>query len=63
MRLVFDLIGGKIDSSAYEDAVRTRLGTNSYMLFTLYQLVHKVVKQLQNVLTDDISGRLVDLYR
>lgn len=63
MRLVFELIGGKIDSSAYEDAVRSMLGTNSYMLFTLYQLVHKAVKQLQNVLTDDVSGRLVELYR
>ncbi|KAK9814633.1 hypothetical protein WJX72_009077 [[Myrmecia] bisecta] len=63
MQMVYHLIDGTIDSSQYEDNTRTLLGTNSYVLFTLDKLIYKVVKQLQAVLSDDLSSKLLDLYK
>ena len=38
-------------------------GTGSYVLFTLEKLVYKVVKQMQTLLTDDLTHKLYDLYQ
>ncbi|KAK9806462.1 hypothetical protein WJX73_010057 [Symbiochloris irregularis] len=43
MRLLSDLIDGNHDASAYEDACRALLGTNSYVLFTLDKLIYKML--------------------
>jgi hypothetical protein len=50
MKLLLDALDSSIDSSGYEDACRTMLGTNSYQLFTLDKLVHKLVKHMQSML-------------
>lgn len=39
------------------------LGTGSYVLFTLEKLVYKVVKQMQTLLTDDLTHKLYELYQ
>ncbi len=38
-------------------------GTGSYVLFTLEKLVYKVVKQMQTLLTDDLTHKLYELYQ
>lgn len=63
MRLLYDLIDGNHDASAYEDACRALLGTNSYVLFTLDKLIYKMVKQTQLLMTDELALKLLDLYR
>ncbi len=45
-RRLIDSKGG-FDSNTFEDAVRSLLGTNSYVLFTLDKLIYKLVKHMQ----------------
>lgn len=47
MTLLREVLTGKIDSSTFEDSCRSLLGTNSYVLFTLDKLIHKLVKHMQ----------------
>lgn len=47
MALMRQLFDSQLDSSSFEDACRSLLGTNSYVLFTLDKLVLKFVKHLQ----------------
>ncbi|KAL4448880.1 hypothetical protein ABPG77_007597 [Micractinium sp. CCAP 211/92] len=63
MELATSLIEGRMDASNYEDDVRALLGMSSYVLFTLDKLVAKVVKQIQLVLQEEQSHRLVELWR
>ncbi|PSC76597.1 Paired amphipathic helix isoform C [Micractinium conductrix] len=63
LELATALIEGRMDASAYEDDVRALLGMSSYVLFTLDKLVSKVVKQMQLVLAEEQSHRLVELWR
>eukprot|EP00887_Chlorella_sp_A99_P007276 scaffold2.g7276.t1 len=61
--MVTRLVEGRLDPSDYEDDCRALLGTSSYQLFTLDKLVQKVVKQMQLVLADETSARLVELWK
>ncbi|PRW32936.1 SIN3 component of histone deacetylase complex isoform C [Chlorella sorokiniana] len=61
--LATSLIEGRVDASNYEDETRALLGMSSYVLFTLDKLVQKVVKQVQLVLQEEQSHRLVELWR
>mgnify|MGYP001205463232 CR=1 FL=1 len=61
LRLLFKLLNGTADASNFEDDCRTLLGANSYVLFTLDKLVYKIVKQVQNLFTDEMASKLLDL--
>lgn len=63
MAMVASLLKGTTDPSVYEDDVRELLGTNSYELFTLDKLLNKAVKQIQAVLAEEVSARLLELWR
>jgi len=63
MSMAYALIEGNTDPSAYEDDCRALLGTNSYQLFTLDKLVQKLVRQAQACLVEDVSHRLLDLWK
>jgi len=56
------LIDGKMEASTYEDVLRTLLGTNAYLLFTLHKIIAQALKQLQMILVEETSQRLLDLY-
>ena len=56
------LIDGKMEASTYEDAMRTLLGTNAYLLFTLHKIIAQALKQLQMILVEETSQKLIDLY-
>jgi paired amphipathic helix protein Sin3a len=58
-----DLIEGTLDASVYEDDCRALLGTGAYQLFTLDKLVQKLVRHFHSCLTEEISARLIDLYK
>ena len=57
------VIEGRLEPGAYEDAVRSLLGTSSYQLFTLDKVVARAVKQLQTASGDELAGRLAELWR
>jgi len=56
------LIDGKMEASTYEDVLRTLLGTNAYILFTLHKIVSQALKQLQMLLVEEASQHLLELY-
>ncbi|KAI8469341.1 MAG: hypothetical protein J3K34DRAFT_522233 [Monoraphidium minutum] len=63
MGMVRQLIDGSLDPSNFEDQVRSLLGTNSYVLFTLDKLVYKLVKHMQLMVADEQTMRLCELHR
>jgi len=56
------LVEGKMEASTYEDVLRTLLGTNAYLLFTLHKIVSQALKQLQMLLVEETSQKLLELY-
>jgi paired amphipathic helix protein Sin3a len=61
LRLLFKLLNGTVESSSFEDACRTLLGANSYVLFTLDKLIYKIVKQIQSNHADETAAKLLQL--
>lgn len=56
------LIEGKMEASVYEDVLRALLGTNAYILFTLHKIISQALKQLQLLLVEETSQKLLQLY-
>lgn len=63
MSMVNRLLCGEMDISSFEDNTRTLLGHNSYELFTLDKLIHKLIKHMQLMVSDDQTLKLWELYR
>ncbi|KAJ6814157.1 paired amphipathic helix protein Sin3-like 4 [Iris pallida] len=63
MSALYNLLDGSADSTKFEDDCRAIIGTQSYVLFTLDKLIHKVVKQLQAISTDEMDIKLLQLYK
>merc|ERR1719424_280357 len=57
------LVEGKMEASVYEDVLRTLLGTDAYTLFTLQKIISQALKQLQMLVVEDTSQKLLGLYR
>ena len=57
------LVEGKMEASVYEDVLRTLLGTDAYILFTLQKIISQALKQLQMVLVEETSVKLLALYQ
>ncbi|XP_024382732.1 paired amphipathic helix protein Sin3-like 4 isoform X2 [Physcomitrium patens] len=62
IQLLYALLDGSIDNSKFEDECRAIIGIQSYMLFTLDELIFKLVKQLEAAATDDVVQKLLTLY-
>ena len=62
LKLLFHLLNGTTESGKFEDDCRTLLGAKSYLLFTLDKLIYKVVKQVQLVIQDELSSKLLHLH-
>ncbi|KAL9149445.1 hypothetical protein ABFS82_12G110600 [Erythranthe guttata] len=56
------LLNGSSDSAKFEDECRAVVGAQSYILFTLDKLIHKLVKQLQTIAAEEIDNKLIQLY-
>ena len=56
---LYQLVEGKMEASVYEDVLRTLLGTNAYTLFTLHKIISQALKQLQLLLVEETSEKLV----
>ncbi|KAK6913176.1 Paired amphipathic helix [Dillenia turbinata] len=62
MTSLYNLLDGTVDNAKYEDDCRDLYGNQSYVLFTLDKLIYRLVKQLQNVATDEMDNKLLHLY-
>ncbi|XP_009771461.1 paired amphipathic helix protein Sin3-like 2 isoform X1 [Nicotiana sylvestris] len=62
MSALYSLLDGSADNSKFEDDCRSIIGNQSYVLFTLDKLIYKLVKQLQTVSSDELDGKLLQLY-
>ncbi|KAJ8546294.1 hypothetical protein K7X08_018877 [Anisodus acutangulus] len=62
MSALHSLLDGSADNSKFEDDCRSIIGNQSYVLFTLDKLIYKLVKQLQTVSSDELDGKLLQLY-
>ncbi|XP_024977517.1 paired amphipathic helix protein Sin3-like 2 isoform X2 [Cynara cardunculus var. scolymus] len=62
MTSLYNLLDGVSDNARFEDDCRAIFGNQSYVLFTLDKLIYKLVKQLQNVVGDEMDGKLLQLY-
>ncbi|KAL6513818.1 hypothetical protein OROHE_019274 [Orobanche hederae] len=56
------LLNGSSDNAKFEDECRAIIGAQSYVLFTLDKLIHKLVKQLQTIASDEMDNKLLQLY-
>ncbi|XP_042049041.1 paired amphipathic helix protein Sin3-like 5 isoform X2 [Salvia splendens] len=56
------LLSGSSDNAKFEDDCRALVGSQSYILFTLDKLIHKLVKQLQFIATEETENKLLQLY-
>ncbi|KAK6160112.1 hypothetical protein DH2020_003493 [Rehmannia glutinosa] len=56
------LLNGSSDNAKFEDECRAIIGAQSYILFTLDKLIHKLVKQLQAIASDEMDNKLLLLY-
>ena len=62
LNLLFHLLNGATTAGKFEDDCRTLLGAKSYLLFTLDKLIYKVIKQVQLVIQEEPSGKLLHLH-
>ncbi|KAL8532585.1 hypothetical protein ACS0TY_008973 [Phlomoides rotata] len=56
------LLDGSSDNAKFEDDCRTIIGAQSYILFSLDKLIHKLIKQLQTIASEETENKLVLLY-
>nr|GEV80840.1 paired amphipathic helix protein Sin3-like 2 isoform X1 [Tanacetum cinerariifolium] len=63
MSALYNLLDGSADNGKFEDDCRAILGNQSYVLFTLDKLIYKLVKQLQNVASEEVDNKLLQLYK
>ncbi|KAL6567760.1 hypothetical protein OROGR_001428 [Orobanche gracilis] len=56
------LLNGSSDNAKFEDECRAIIGAQSYVLFTLDKLIHKLIKQLQTIASDEVDNKLLQLY-
>ncbi|KAI3452783.1 hypothetical protein Pfo_009446 [Paulownia fortunei] len=56
------LLNGSSDNAKFEDDCRAIIGAQSYILFSLDKLIHKLVKQLQTIASEEMDNKLLQLY-
>ncbi|PIA62320.1 hypothetical protein AQUCO_00200364v1 [Aquilegia coerulea] len=59
---IYNLLDGTSDNTKFEDECRAIIGTQAYVLFTLDKLIHKLVKQLQTIASDEMDNKLLQLH-
>lgn len=61
--LVRGLLDGSLDSGRYEGGCRLLFGASSFVFFSIDNLIVQLLKQLQCVVNDIQSSKLVDLWK
>ncbi|KAK3597908.1 hypothetical protein CHS0354_042245 [Potamilus streckersoni] len=62
MDMVKNLLDGNMESVQYEDQLREMFGINAYIAFTMDKLVQNIVRQLQQIVTDETCVKMTELF-
>uniref|UniRef100_A0A669BXU1 SIN3 transcription regulator family member A n=1 Tax=Oreochromis niloticus TaxID=8128 RepID=A0A669BXU1_ORENI len=62
LEMVRNLLDGNMEPAQYEDSLREMFTVHAYVAFTMDKLIQSIVRQLQHLVTDDVSVRVTDLY-
>ncbi|XP_062511637.1 paired amphipathic helix protein Sin3a-like isoform X2 [Corticium candelabrum] len=60
--MVKSLLDGNLDSNLFEDTCREMFGVHAYISFTMDKLIQGIVRQLQNLVTDETCIQVRELY-
>ncbi|KAL3886413.1 hypothetical protein ACJMK2_026411 [Sinanodonta woodiana] len=60
--MVKNLLDGHLESVQYEDQLREMFGIHAYIAFTMDKLVQNIVRQLQQIVTDEMCVKITELY-
>lgn len=63
LEMVKNLLDGQLDPNGYEDTLRETFGVNAYVSFTMDKLIQNIVRQLHNLVTDDVSLKIMEFYK
>ncbi|KAI9346076.1 hypothetical protein DFJ73DRAFT_482536 [Zopfochytrium polystomum] len=61
-RAIHDFLDSKIEQSEYEEKCRSLYGTNAFLMFTIDKVLQAIVKQLTNIISENVNFQLADLY-
>ena len=61
--MVKSVLDGNMDGLAYEDTLREMFGIHAFVAFTLDKVIGNAVRQLQQLVTDDVCQDCWDLYQ
>lgn len=62
MNILWDFFENEIDSVAFEDTLRSALGAQCFVVFTIDKLVAQLLKQMHNIALNPTHQKLIDLY-
>lgn len=58
-----NLLDGQVETSAFEDTVRSMFGTDAYITFTMDKIITTLGRQLQALFTEELNIGSLDLYQ
>ncbi|OUC43853.1 paired amphipathic helix repeat-containing domain protein [Trichinella nativa] len=59
LRVIIDFVDGKLKQEVYEEQMRGIFTTHAYVMFSLERLIRLIIKQLNAMVTDYLSIRLL----
>ncbi|KRX54115.1 Paired amphipathic helix protein Sin3a, partial [Trichinella sp. T9] len=59
LRVIIDFVDGKLKQEVYEEQMRGIFTTHAYVMFSLERLIRLIIKQLNAMVTDPLSIRLL----
>uniref|UniRef100_A0A8C6T5N1 SIN3 transcription regulator family member Ab n=1 Tax=Neogobius melanostomus TaxID=47308 RepID=A0A8C6T5N1_9GOBI len=62
LEMVRNLLDGNMDPVQYEDTLREMFTIHAYVAFTMDKLIQSIVRQLQHLVSEEVSIRVTDLY-
>ncbi|KAM9409739.1 paired amphipathic helix protein Sin3a-like isoform 2-T3 [Pholidichthys leucotaenia] len=62
LEMVRNLLDGNMEPAQYEDSLREMFTIHAFIAFTMDKLIQSIVRQLQHLVTDDVSTRVMDMY-
>jgi len=61
--MVKNLLDGQLEPNQFDDTLREMFGVHAYISFTIDKLIVNIVRQLHNLVTDDLSIQITDLFK
>jgi len=63
LEMVKNLLDGNMDANNFEDTLREMFGVRAYISFTMDRLIQNIVRQLQNLISDETSLQITELFK